>query len=222
MGLSNVQWCTNWGRTMQINLKALKTAALFVSSDETRYYLKGVNIESRADGFVFTATNGHYLAMVRHDYLDGQTMQAWAPFIIPTSLIERVKLSRHCDVADLDLNGDAISIHYMGVTYTENRVDGSFPDARRVVPASVSGETAQFDPAYINLFGKAKALITGKKSANLVTIAHNGGSPALVDFVPDDAEFQGFGVLMPYRAAETLSAPPSWANVISNAVAQAA
>ena len=207
---------------MQINLKALKTAALFVSNEETRYYLKGVNIESRADGFVFTATNGHYLAMVRHDYLDGQVMQAWPNFIVPISLIDRIKLSRHCDVADLDLNGDAISINYMGATYTENRIDGTFPDARRVVPASVSGEIAQFDPAYINLFGKAKALITGKKSANLVTIAHNGGSPALVDFVPDDCGFQGFGVLMPYRAAAPLSGPPSWANVISNAVAQAA
>jgi len=207
---------------MQINLKALKTAALFVSDDKARYYLAGVNIESRADGFVFTATNGHYLAMMRHDYLDGQVMQSWSPFIIPTSLIDRIKLSRHCDVADLDLNGDAISIHYMGATYAENKVDGTFPDTRRVVPSSVSGEIAQFDPSYINLFGKAKALITGKKSANLVTIAHNGGSPALVDFVPDDCGFQGFGVLMPYRAAAPLSAPPAWAKVISNAVAQAA
>jgi len=203
---------------MQINLKALKVAALFVSSDETRYYLMGVCVESRPDGFVFTATNGHYLTMCRHDYLDGQTMQSWAPFIIPISLIDRVKLSRHCNVADLDLNGDAISINYMGATYTENRVDGSFPDARRVVPASVSGEVAQFNPAYIALFGKAKALIKGSKGENLITIAHNGGSPALVDFVPSDADFQGFGVLMPYRAAECLTAPPTWANVISNAV----
>lgn len=207
---------------MQINLKALKVAALFVSNEETRYYLKGVCVESRPDGFVFTATNGHYLTMVRHDYLDNQVMQSWQPFIIPISLIERVKLSRHCDIADLDLNGDAISINYMGATYTENRVDGCFPDARRVIPASVSGEVAQFNPAYIALFGKAKALIKGSKGENLITIAHNGGSPALVDFVPEDADFQGFGVLMPYRAAECLTAPPAWANVIGTSVAQAA
>jgi DNA polymerase-3 subunit beta len=207
---------------MQFNLKALKTTALFVSSEETRYYLKGVCVESRPDGFVFTATNGHFLTMTRHDYLDGQVMQTWDRFIIPISLIDRVKLSRTCDVADLDLNGDAISIHYMGATYTENRVDGTFPDARRVIPAKVSGETAQFNPAYIALFGKAKALITGKKAENLVTIAHNGGSPALVDFVPPGEDFQGFGVLMPYRAAECLTAPPSWANVVGSSVAQAA
>lgn len=207
---------------MQINLKALKVAALFVSNEETRYYLKGVNIESRADGFVFTATNGHYLAMVRHDYLDGQTMQNWPQVIIPISLIDRVKLSRHCDVADIDLNGDAISIHYMGATYTENRVDGSFPDARRVVPATVSNEPAQFNPAYVNLFGKAKALITGKKDQNMITIAHNGYSPALVDFVPAGCGFQGFGVLMPYRSNAPMSAPPTWANVVATSVAEAA
>lgn len=207
---------------MQINLKALKVAALFVSNDETRYYLKGVNIESRADGFVFTATNGHYLAMVRHDYLDGQAMQNWPQVIIPISLIDRIKLSRHCDVADIDLNGDAISIHYMGATYTENRVDGSFPDARRVVPATVSNEPAQFNPAYVNLFGKAKALITGKKDQNMITIAHNGYLPALVDFVPDDCGFQGFGVLMPYRSNAPMSAPPAWANVVATSVSEAA
>jgi len=210
---------------MRINLKALKVAALFVSSEEARYYLKGVNIESRADGFVFTATNGHYLAMVRHDYLDedGSSLTMdWPNFIVPISLIDRVKLSRHCDVADLDLNGDAISINYMGATYTENRVDGTFPDTRRVVPASVSGETAQFNPAYVNLFGKAKSLITGKKDQNLVTIGHNGGSPSLVEFVPEDAGFQGFGVLMPYRSNAPMSVPPTWAHVVGTCVAQAA
>jgi len=210
---------------MQINLKALKVAALFVSSDETRYYLKGVCVESRPDGFVFTATNGHYLTMVRHDYLDENgfslTMK-WPHFIIPISLIDRIKLQKVNDIADLDLNGDAISINYMGATYTENRVDGSFPDARRVVPNSVSGEVAQFNPAYIALYGKARSMVTGKRDNNMITVSHNGGSPALVNFMPDGEDFQGFGVLMPYRAAECLTAPPSWAHVVGTSVAQAA
>lgn len=210
---------------MQINLKALKTTALFVSNEETRYYLRGVNLETTRNGVTLTATNGHYLAMVRHDYQGDNDLfetSHWGNFIIPITLVDKIKISKHCDYAEINLDGDKIFISYMGVTYAENKVDGTFPDARRVVPASVSGEIAQFDPAYINLFGKAKALITGKKSANLVTIGHNGGSPALVDFVPDDAGFQGFGVLMPYRAAAPLSAPPSWANVIGTSVAQAA
>jgi len=212
----------NMGTNMQINLKALKVAALFVSSDETRYYLKGVCVESRPDGFVFTATNGHYLTMVRHDYMDGQVMQSWAPFIIPISLIERVKLSRHCDVADLDLFDGEVTIRYMGASYTENRVDGSFPDARRVVPNSVSGEVAQFNPAYIALYGKARSMVTGKRDNNMITVSHNGGSPALVNFMPDDQDFQAFGVLMPCRTDKPMSAPPAWAHVVGTSVAQAA
>lgn len=210
---------------MQINLTALKAAALFVSDDKARYYLAGVNLETTRNGVTLTATNGHYLAMVRHDYQGDNDLfetSHWGNFIIPITLVDKIKISKHCDYAEINLDGDKIFISYMGVTYAENKIDGSFPDARRVIPANVSGEIAQFNPSYINLFGKAKSLITGKKDQNLVTIAHNGGSPALVDFVPEDAGFQGFGVLMPYRAAEPLSAPPSWANVISNAVAQAA
>ena len=209
---------------MQFNLRALKTAAMFVSDDKTRYYLGGVNVESRSDGFVFTATNGHYLAMVRHNYLDGETAPDWGPFIIPTSLIERVKLGKHTDTASIDLGADglSISIQYMGATYTEHRVDGCFPDARRVIPSSVSGETAQFNAAYVALFGKAKALITGKKAESFIVISHNGGSPALVDFVPDGEAFQGFGVLMPYRTDKPMQQAPAWADVIGSSVAEAA
>jgi DNA polymerase-3 subunit beta len=209
---------------MQINLKALKTVALFVSNEETRYYLMGVNVEARNDGFVFTATNGHYLTMARHDYLDGENEPDWGPFIIPIGLIDRIKLGRHSDIALIELGSDglSISINYMGVTYTENRVEGTFPDARRVIPASVSGEAAQFNPSYVALFGKAKALITGKKAENAICICHNGGSPALVDFVPEDAAFQGFGVLMPFRYANPMKAPPAWAKVVGSSVAEAA
>lgn len=207
---------------MQFNLKAVKAAALFVSDDKFRYYLAGVNVESRSDGFVFTATNGHYLAMMRHDYLDGENQPNWEQFIIPISLIDRVKLAKASDIAGIEFNGTSISIHYMGVTYTENRVEGTFPDARRVVPASVTNEVAQFNPSYINLFGKAKALINGKKSENAIGISHNGGAPALVDFVPEDAGFQGFGVLMPFRYANPMQSPPAWANVIGCSVSEAA
>jgi len=209
---------------MQINLKALKTVAMFVSTDETRYYLKGVNIEAQPNGFVMTATNGHYLAICRHDYLDAETAPDWGPFIIPISLLERVKLGRHSDIASIELAADglSVSINYMGVTYTEHRVDGTFPDARRVIPASVNGEAAQFNPSYVALFGKAKALITGKKAENAICICHNGGSPALVDFVPEGATFQGFGVLMPFRWSNPMKQPPAWANVIGSSVAKAA
>lgn len=207
---------------MQINLKALKVTALFVSSEETRYYLKGVHVESKPEGFVMTATNGHYLMMTRHDYENDETTPTWDSFIVPISLIDRVKLDKRIDYAEIDYDGTKISITYMGATYSENKIDGSFPDARRVVPNSVSNETAQFDPAYIALFGKAKTLITGKKSGNVITISHNGYSPALVDLVPDDAGFQGFGVLMPLRTNKPMSCPPSWANVVGVSVAEAA
>lgn len=205
---------------MIINLRALKACALFVSKDETRYYLKGVNLSFRHDHVIMCATNGHYLSLMRYT-LDDPLDSELPDTIVPIELIDRIKLHKATDHAELYVDGRRVSITYMGATFQEHAIDGTFPDYRRVIPASVSGETGQFDPSYVALFGKAKTLLTGIKQP-LIGISHNGQSPALVNFVPDEPSLLGFGVLMPVRAQDCLTAPPAWAGVIGASVAQAA
>jgi len=206
---------------MMINLKALKAVALFCSKDETRYYLKGVNLQFRSDHVIMVATNGHMLSVIKQDFAD--PLDSIIPdTIVPIELIDRIKLHRATDYAELYVDGRRVSITYMGATYQDGSIDGSFPDYRRVIPASVSGETAQFDPQYITIFAKAKAMLSGIKTP-LVPISHNGLSPALMDWcVCDDTHVSGFGVLMPVRKQEILSAPPAWAGVVGSSVSQAA
>ena len=193
---------------------------MFVSKDETRYYLKGVNIQFNHDHVIMCATNGHYLALMRHQLnepLDSPIQDT----IVPVELIDRIKPSKHLDYCELYVDGRTVKITYAGATYAENAIDGSFPDYRRVIPASISGEVSQFDPAYIALFGKAKTLLTGIKQP-LIGVSHNGLSPALINFIPDTEELSGFGVLMPVRPQDCLKAPPAWSGVIGSSVAQAA
>ena len=59
-----------------------------------------------------------------------------------------------------------------------------------------AGKLAHFNPAYVAAFGKMKELLTGNKP-QVLQIHHNGGSPALVDFlgVPEtDDGLRGFEI----------------------------
>ena len=202
---------------MIINLKALKAVALFCSKDETRYYLKGVNLQFRSDHVIMVATNGHYLTALRQS-LDEPLDSELPDTIVPIELIDRIKLDKKIDMAELYIDGRRISITYMGATYQDGAIDASFPDWRRVSPSSVSGEAAQFDAAYPALFLKAARMFA--KDAQ-IKIGHNGLSPALVSWLPSEDGLDAFGVLMPMRTKDHMTVAPTWANVIASSVSQA-
>ena len=203
---------------MILNLKALKAVALFCSKEETRYYLKGVNLQFCHDHIIMTATNGHYLTMLRQK-LDEPLDTIPPDTIVPIELIDRIKLSRHSDVAELYIEAGRITVNYCSATYSDRAINASFPDTRRVIPSSVSGETAQFDVAYPALYQKAAKMF--RKDAQ-IKIAHNGESPALVDWFEPCDGLQAFGVLMPMRARSFAKAPPEWADVYIPVMMQAA
>jgi hypothetical protein len=203
---------------MIINLKALKAVALFCSKEETRYYLKGVNFQFRDDHIIMTATNGHYLTVMRQS-LDEPLDSPIDDTIIPIELIDRIKLTKHDDKAELYVDGHKVTITHMGATYVDGHIDANFPDWRRITPSSVSGEAAQYDASYAALYMKAARMFD--KSAQ-IKIAHNGLNPALVTWLPVESGLDAFGVLMPHRMSEAMTAPPMWAGVIASSVSQAA
>ena len=138
---------------------------------------------------------------------------------MPVELIDRIKLDKKIDMAELYIDGRRISITYMGATYQDGAIDFAFPDWRRVFPSSVSGEAAQFDAAYPALFLKAARMFA--KDAQ-IRIGHNGLSPALVSWLPSEAGLDAFGVLMPMRTKDHMTVPPMWAGVIASSVSQTA
>jgi DNA polymerase-3 subunit beta len=214
-----------------IDIRALKTAAIAVGAEQTRYYLNGVCIQHTAAGPLFVATDGARLIAARHDWADGAP-DAFAPVIVPLDLIKRVKIARKAgNVATLtlDYGADAeqrtprVTIAYDGSSVTANAIDGTFPDWRRVIPrAPASGVTAQYNPDYLAGFSDAIKILEGGKTSNLPVVAHNGDSPALVDLATS-GRVQAFGVLMPFRIKrDVLTAAPAWADVTGESVADAA
>ena len=102
-----------------------------------------------------------------------------------------------------------LSISYCNNKIVFNPIDGTFPDWRRVCPAETDGTIAQFNVDYLSDFG-AMRKIFGQKTAGLVCVKHNGGSPALIDLGLDDVEY--VAVLMPFRDRSTNEGlKPAWA-----------
>ena len=208
--------------TVTINARALKAAAMCASSEETRYYLKGVFIETSAAGVTLTATDGHRLVAMNHAAQD--THDASAPaVIVPLHMIDKLKIGKRAPdyltlAIDAGVTPAKLTLSFDGLSITGEAVDGTFPAARRVAaPAFNSpdaGKPANFNPAYVAAFGKMCELMTGGKP-RAIHIISNGENPALVDFLDDlDAGgVEAFGVLMPCLLGESRYAGrsvPAW------------
>lgn len=185
---------------MQLNIRTLKAVAVAASTEQTRYYLNGVNLQVANGELTLIATNGHMMLGARHA-TDGDACAC----IIPLALIKSLKLDRKAgDMAEFTFDGKDIVIRYAGSTYGSGAIDGTFPNWRAVLPREpASGDAAQFEPAYLAAFADA-ARIMGTKG---IKVAYNGLNPTLVTWHDDDT----FGVLMPVRVIETPTLAPAWA-----------
>jgi DNA polymerase-3 subunit beta len=190
--------------SVQFDFRALKAAALCASNEETRYYLKGVFVEFNDAGLLTVATDGHRLLVARPHYSVEMPNQPHFGIIIPLDVIARLKISRNQNYGDLVCEAGAWRLAYDGLSIGFKPVDGTFPDWRRVVPREISGETAQFNPAYMVDFAKAAKAMGGDARP---TIGYNGEGPALITL---QADIEAFGVLMPYRASIVATTPPGW------------
>ena len=182
--------------TIEIQTDILRAAIICASTEQARYYLNGVYVDPA--GYVVT-TDGHRLFCCEID-LEGSNVApgSFAGWIIPSDAIKRA-LQGYKALTIL------IAPDRVGDTMCKP-VDGSFPAWRRMVPAAdtLSGVTAQFNPAYVADMGKIGALLSPKArkgySAGTGLTAHlhhNGEGPAGVTF-PQSNE-NAFAVLMPIR-----------------------
>ena len=212
---------------MKITLdhSVIKALLICVPKVDVRYYLKGVCVGARADGtVVLVATDGHRMLCYP---VAVENIEALAPgeYIIPRELLEAVKPAkagritlpihidivtapdtRHPEDAEVVIKGKT-SITITGATTTVGApIDGKYPDWRRIIPASTSGEPAQYQPEYISGFGDICKLLGGQYGPY---INYNGNSAAVVSNLPG-----AFGLLMPMRMDGddlTYKGKPAWA-----------
>jgi len=199
---------------LTIRLDMLKACAFAASTEETRYYLNGVNVDADAAGNVYyTATDGHCLlaAWDRPEAIEGEPAYVGS-LIIPSAVIAAVKIGKKdATTATLEVTpaADPVNVPACSIQFADGRsagfkpVDGTFPDHRRVIPATVTGEPAQFNPELLTRLQKAGKVM----GCQLPILAYNGLAPAIVRWSDDSF----FGVVMPHTkgaAPETLL--PEW------------
>ena len=182
-----------------LNIRALRAVLVAVSTEETRYYLNGINLEFTPDGVIMAATDGHRMIVLRQPYGEHAATGAHASVIVPRDLVAKLKIKlKTLDETTLTIGDDGrLLFEHAGEMFGGSRVDGTFPDYRRVVPQDLDGKPAQYNPAYLADFAKARKELGGDRTTSPI-VRYNGGSPAVVDFAYGTS-FQAIGVLMPIR-----------------------
>ena len=183
--------------TIEIPTATLKAALVCVSTEQVRYYLCGVYVDP--EGFL-VSTCGHRMFVGKIDLSGTPAFDGW---IIPSDAIKRALTGYKADTI-------TIAPDRVGAIMCAP-VDGVYPDWRRVVPNAdgLTGETAQFNPAYIADMGKIGVILRGKRRNSLdAHIHHNGEGPAPITFPEID---HAFAVLMPIRAHHSDNGSTAWA-----------
>ena len=182
---------------MLISTDLLKAALVCASSEETRYYLRGVYLTT--SGHMVT-TDGHRMFVAR--LAERPTADVIVPYDAVTAALKMV--GARCKEIEIDLATNRIG----QIQFTP--VDGTFPDWRRVVPTgdetpstkpelNDGPERAHFNHAYIGDFAKIGKLLGGASMLHPRSASH----PALVTF---GERADCFGVLMPMRRTVDRSA----------------
>lgn len=220
---------------IRFNANLFRLAFCATSNEETRYYLKGVYVEPHAQGGVtLSATDGHRLISIRDESGQadecaiiklGDALKQCKPkrgFVrvvsIGTGENEATIYEAREPADELDFQRVAIA--------TDVRIDGTFPDYRRVVPQAFTAEGAPgFQGRYIAAFGdlacelaahigRSPGKYDGQSGRSDVLRVFCGegknpeGSPALILFPATDI---AFGILMPCRVANDIAPDaPAW------------
>jgi DNA polymerase-3 subunit beta len=192
--------------------RALKAALVCTSTDETRYYLKGVAVQLDGDKLFIAATDGHRLIAMQPEFTierdDTSELPNRAEFgsvIIPADIVKNLKLNKAVNDCTLTIDGGKGEIEHCGQSVRFGFVDGSFPNWRAVVPQTITGELAQFNASYIGELPKILKAFDMRDTK--IEIEHNGESPA---FVALNLPMPYVCLLMPYRGTKEPVALPSW------------
>lgn len=185
-----------------ISVDKLRAALVCVSTEETRYYLRGVAIQPvhRTGQFNIVSTDGHRL-FVGIDQFERSAEYSLPKdnLIIPTETVKKALTGYKAETIYLQFTGD----RYLLGDLAFEPVDGVFPQWQRTFPSmstmqNEGGTIAQFDPKYMaDLDKMGTALGTGGRKGRIVpVISHMGNNPAVITF---PGRYDCVALVMPRR-----------------------
>lgn len=209
--------------TIRCNANLYRIAMACASTEATRYYLGGVQIEPHAAGGVLLITTDGHRMFVCHD--ESGFADETAIIKLEKDALKACKSKRGDNrilVIDSGMNEAAIKLvtgpadepEYspLAMAY-QVRVDGTYPDWRRVIPKEFKGDKMPaFNGGYLGSFGDIGADLAEhihgmRREAPVMQVSPSDvASAALIEW---PAYSFAFGILMPMRAPGA-GALPEW------------
>ena len=185
--------------------KYLKSLLIVAPSKDTRDYLHGINFSYFEGNLIMVATDGARLLAINNGPCEGEFENF--NFTVPRELLENALKNYNYDVLQINVEGEVITISTPNGTFSMSKVEGKFPDWRRVIPSGGYEKTASdFNASLIVDFDKVNRLLGGAKDT-YCTVQQNGNDCALVAFRDENV----IGVIMPLCKTVKDIKKPVWA-----------
>lgn len=174
----------------ELSKNEIRALLAVAPKNDVRHYLNGACID--ADRQLAVATDGHMLLAFR------ARIAGSGRALIRRETLEQVAemIARPAEAASFDVEGSTVTVYSNGMRIAAELIDGQFPDYDVIMPRSVSGELAQFDPHKIATLWKAFNYLANTSKHPGLVIAHNGLAAAIVGHA---AAPDAIALLMPYR-----------------------
>ena len=183
--------------------KYLKSLLIVAPAKDIRKYLHGINLSYFEGDLIMVATDGARLLAVNNGACEGE----FENFTVPRELLENALKNYNYDVLQIIVEDEIITISTPNGTFSMSKVEGKFPDWRRVIPSGGYEKTASdFNASLIVDFDKVNRLLGGAKDT-YCTVQQNGNDRALVAFRDENV----IGVIMPLCRPVKDIKKPVWA-----------
>ena len=184
--------------TIIINPEIVLALREFIPQKDNRSYLHGLHVELNQSESFLVATDGYVLVAYHHNEGHGEADTGQVRFTVPKELLVGLK-PRGSIAISLDEDQKTCTLQQQGASRSANVIPDRYPDWRRVIPTSISGTVALYDPALMVPIAKAAKHLGAEHSY----VTPNGDSGGHIGFGREEI----VGVIMPLRGALAQSFP---------------
>lgn len=195
----------------RIPARLLQAAALFASTDGTRYVLNGVHVEIHNERVLLVATDGRRLLVINATldvtYLAPEASEV--NFILPTALWPLPKCGKEWLI--IAVEKDSVAIASESRSVMAKPIDANYPSWRQVIPngPDQSLTCLNVNGGLLETFFKVSGIINPRAGGGLrISQKVSDTGPYLIK--PDTGS-NWMGVLMPIRATSNGDLP-LWLN----------
>lgn len=194
-------------KTFKIEPALLRACAPAMSTEETRYYLMGVNILSKDGKVTYQATNGHILIKIETALEQDEDLEDFN-IIVPASMVKQLTNKSFLKALGDEnpqwhtavISGQSLQIECLDGLYQQKLIDGTFPETDKVIPqnATFSGKDFSelgFNLSYMSFISKSLKAFSGNHTAAFAPTDNTG--PATFKATCERGEY--IAVLMPVR-----------------------